>query len=457
MNKHEEQTHLPEGRFHWMPVLRAGTFKDKNNQTVTIDQSALDKIVSATNLAKEPQLVVEHPKFDEVGFGTITQLKRVGDFLFALPEKVLEKFRKAVNDGKLPGRSVTLDKNTFALKNVSFLPPDMPPAVAGLGAYYFQMENGKCEPEAHAPSVQKMEDENSVDVLKMHLCLPGIESHFARLLFDSSEGADIETGNLEFAQNEISSTPLKIIQTIFRNIKNFLTGEKSPEIAEEILPEDYFNEFFTSSPAPEKEQTSETNTSFSSNQVNTMLNESNTEKINLNTIDLSDADPQLKKAIESLQSENKALSADLKNKNVELQSANEKVSASQKEKLIGEVIRFCETDAKKKIRPPEREKYISYLLLQTEKGVLEFSAPDPEGSDTKVQLSAYDFAKEIIMQLPDFISDVELATMGTAGIAGVDNAELLAQKALEYQAAEVKAGRIISASAAVAYIKGKMR
>ena len=189
-----------------------------------------------------------------------------------------------------------------------------------------------------------------------------------------------------------------------------------------------------------------------------MLNESfNPEKIDLNTIDLNEADPQLKEAIEALQAENKSLSADLKNKDIELQSANEKVSAAQKEKLLGEVIRFCETDAGKKIRPPDREKFINYLLLQTEKGVIEFSAPDPEGGNAKVQLSAYDFAKEIIMHLPDFISDVELATISTAGIADVQNAELLAKKALEYQASEAKAGRIISASAAVAYVKSKMK
>jgi hypothetical protein len=59
------------------------------------------------------------------------------------------------------------------------------------------------------------------------------------------------------------------------------------------------------------------------------------------------------------------------------------------------------------------------------------------------------------MNLPDFINDVELATFGTAGIADAENAELLAQKALEYQAAEVKAGRTISASAAVAHVKMK--
>jgi flagellin-specific chaperone FliS len=431
-NPNAEQSGLAgQQRFNWMPVLRTGTFTDKNNQTVVIDQSALDKIVSATDLTSEPQIVVEHPKFDEVGFGTIVQLKRAGNFLFALPGKVLEKFKKAVNDGKLPGRSVTLDKNTFTLKNVSFLPPDMPPAVTGLGAYSFQeMDDGKCL---------------MVDVL------PGVESHFA----------DIETGNFEFAQYEVSGSPLKNIQTIFRNLKNFLNGEKSPEIAEEILPEIYLNEVAASTPAPEEKQISGMDTSLSSNQEEIMLNEnesSNSEKVDLTTIDLSEADPQLKDAIESLQAENMELSADLKNKNIELQIANEKISAAQKEKLHRNVILFCETDAKKKIKPTDKEKFINYLLLQADKGLIEFSVPDTSGGGSEmVQLNAYDFAKEIIMRLPDFISDIEMATFDNSGITGLESAELLAQKALKYQASEGKAGRNISASAAVAYVKSKMK
>jgi hypothetical protein len=112
----------------------------------------------------------------------------------------------------------------------------------------------------------------------------------------------------------------------------------------------------------------------------------------------------------------------------------------------------------RKIKPTDKEKFINYLLLQAEKGVFEFSIPDPSGGGSeKVQLNAYDFAKGIIMRMPDFISDIEMATFDTSGINGLESAEMLAQKALEYQAVEVKAGRNISASAAVAYVKSKMK
>jgi len=124
-------------KFKWMPVLKTGTFKDKNGKVVTVKTEDLDRVIESTNLTSDPQLVVEHPKFDEVGFGAVAQLKRVGEILFALPKEVNDKFKKAVNDGKLPGRSVTLDEKTFALKNISFLPPEIKPAVAGLGDYSF--------------------------------------------------------------------------------------------------------------------------------------------------------------------------------------------------------------------------------------------------------------------------------------------------------------------------------
>lgn len=124
-------------KFKWMPILRTGTFTDKNNQTIKIDEASLDKIISSTDLKSEPQFVIEHPKEDSIGFGTISKLKRVGEFLLALPKEVNDKFKAAVNGGRLPGRSVTLDKKNYQLKNISFLPPSIPPAVDGLGVYSF--------------------------------------------------------------------------------------------------------------------------------------------------------------------------------------------------------------------------------------------------------------------------------------------------------------------------------
>jgi hypothetical protein len=445
-------------KFNWMPVLRTGTFTDKNNQTVTIDEAALDKIIAATDFTKEPQLVVEHPKFDEIGFGTIDKIKRVGGILFALPKTVLEKFKKAVNSGKLPGRSVTLDKNSYALRNISFLPPDVPPAVSGLGAYSFSEDRSQKSAVKDEPR-QRREVSNSESPLplgegqgegvKLQMALPGIESHFARLISGEPGQAD-----LEFAEYEVSSWPFKTIQIIFRSIKNYIIEKDSLEVAEQMIPEFYLSEvgnppsLIENSPLGRGEGVGFSNTNFQQN-IN-----GDTMKVDLKTIDLSKADPQLKAAIEELQADNTKLTTDLTAKNVELQTANTKITAAESEKLRNEVIQFCEgADIKKKIKPADKEKFVNFLVQLIGKPVIEFSAAD----GTKVQLNNFEFAKELVKILPDFISDSEIATGSTAGIADAENAELLAQKALEFQSAELKEGRTVSASAAVAHVKMNLK
>lgn len=369
-------------KFKWMPILRTGTFTDKNNQTVSIDEAALDKIVASTDLTKEPQLVVEHPQFDKIGFGTIEQLKRVGDYLFALPKLVEKKFKEAVNGGDLPGRSVTLDKNNFSLRNISFLPPTISPAVSGLGEYSFQeMENGK---------------------LKMEYAIPGIQSHFA----------DLETTNFEFAQYEISKYPFKTIQDILRNIKNyFIQLTKSAEEADKIIPEWLLNEVGFPPAIWEKESlTNALKNSFISN-MNFQSN-NNGDNMSIKTFDLSKIDPNLRTAIEGLNDQISTLQTDLASKDTELQSATTKLSAAERATLNNEVLQFCASDdVKLKVMPAIKDKVVNFLMGQKEKSVIEFSTSD----NTKVQLNCFDFAKELVKMLPDVVSPIELATNLNAG------------------------------------------
>jgi hypothetical protein len=402
-------------KFNWMPILRTGTFTDKNKQTVTIDEAALDKIVEQTDLTKEPQLVIEHPKFDEIGFGSVEQLKRVGDFLYALPKIVEEKFKKAVNGGKLPGRSVTLDKNNFALKNISFLPPDIPPAVSGLGVYSFS---------SHFDELSVTEE------MKLELAIPGVESHFA----------DIETSDFEFADYEVSSFPFRTIQSVLRNIKNYFIENKSLEDADKIIPEYYLEEIGNPPHIWEKPAEMKTNY-FSQNTIGDTMN-----------IELSKLDPAVRAAIETLQSENTQLKTDLDGKVVELQSVQKVITDAQKEKDRNEVLQFCEGDMKLKILPKDKENFVTALLSVKEKGVIELSAED----GTKTQFDTYEFLKEQFKLIPDKIELSEIATGETAGIKDADNAEVLAQKALEFQSAEKEAGRNVSMSAAVQYVRAKL-
>ncbi len=365
-------------KFKWMPILRTGTFTDKNKQTVTIAQNDIDKIISSTDITTEPQFVIEHPKEDSIGFGTISQLKRVGDYLFALPKEVNEKFKAIVNSGKLPGRSVTLDKNSFSLKNISFLPPEIPPAVDGLGSYAFSSE--------------VKEDDLSLAIL-----LSGEEAHFA----------DIETNNFEFAQYEVSSYPFRSIQTLLRNVKNLLIDKFGLATADNALPEYSLNDIgnpptiFTK---PDLNTGASVNPSFSSNQ-----GDKNMFKVDLSKIDLSKVDPSIKAAFEAMQNQVVTLETNLSTKDVELQAATTKLSTAERTQLRNEVLQFCECDeVKLKIKPADKEKTVNFLMAQKEKGVIEFAAPD--NPKTKIQVDAFDYAKGLIKNLPDVIELSELAT-----------------------------------------------
>lgn len=372
-------------KFNWMPILKTGTFKDKNGKVVTVNGEDLDRVVNNTDLTSEPQLVVEHPKFDEVGFGAVAQLKRVGEILFALPKEVNEKFKKAVNSGKLPGRSVTLDEKTFALKNISFLPPEIKPAVAGLGDYSFSQE------------------ENST---KLSLILPGEKSSFA----------DLETSNFEFAQYEISSWPFRNIKTLFRNLKNKWIEKFGKEEADELFPEWDIEE---TGNAPSVFEKQNINQSLSTNMFSQSINGDEMK------LDFTKLPPEVKTAFDALEAE--------KNKvTIELQTATTKLTDVEKERLHNEVLQFCESDeVKLKIKPADKEKVVNLLMTLKEKGVIEFSSTS-SGTTSKVEFNAFDFTKELIKNLPDVVELSEVATKSKAGDVNISEEVKLGREIAEF-------------------------
>jgi hypothetical protein len=368
--------------FNWMPILKTGTFTAKNGKKVTFQESDLDKIVSNTDLTTEPQFVVEHPRYDKLGFGTISELKRIGNYLFALPKHVEEKFKNAVNSGELPGRSVSIDDTNFGLSSIGFLPKEISPAVDGLGSYAFSSENTEA---------------------KLLLILPGTESHFA----------EIENDRYEFSlQHEVSQWPFKNIKGILRNLKNLLIEKFSKEEADQVIPEFDLEEtgnpptiFNTPDPKPIK---NDTQIQYSTNTNGDKM------KIDLSKFDLSKIPQEIKNLLEAMKEEVISLEANLTSTKTELQSATTKISAAEMTKNRTEVLQFCESEEMKlRILPAEKEKTIQMLLAAKEKGVLEFSSGDAAG--TKIQLNAYEHLKETLKQLPVKIELQEFAIKEKTG------------------------------------------
>jgi len=450
-----------------MPILKTGTFRARNGKQVTFDEAALDRIIQNTDLSKEPQFVIEHPFYDKIGFGTIAALKRVGKYLFALPKQVDEKFKNAVNSGELPGRSVSIDENTFALNHIGFLPKEIKPAVDGLGAYTFSSDN---------------------NTIKLSFELQGTESHFAEISTDKYEFADSneekkkaqiarsikynigikDNGNLtkpaeyenidddEFAdpvnyKYPIDAEHIKAALSYWGMDKNRdgYTEEEIKIITKRILTaakkygievdkskwefaqyeisrwpfmtiknlfrnlKNAWIEKFGKEEADklfneyDLEGVGATPEIFVKSDPETEINNqfSTNKKGEQMKIDLSKLDPELSALIKQLEAE----LAQTKN---ELQNAKINLSAAEAEKNRNEVLSFCESaEMKLKILPSEKEKIVNLLLAVKEKGNLEFSNPD---NNTKIQFNAYEYLKELLKHLPDKIELSEMATNKSA-------------------------------------------
>lgn len=362
-------------KFKWMAIGKVGNWTDKNNTAVKIDEKYLDEVVANTK-PEDVKFVIEHPKYDKIGFGKTGALKRVGDLLFALPKEVNEDFKNAVNKGELPGRSMTINRATKKLLNISFLPPEIDPAIDGLGAYSFS---------------SAIKDEN-LDVFILQAPLPNDESHFAEI--DSAAGGD----KIEFAQYEVSSWPFRTIKDLFRNIKDFFIEQYDLETANKILSNYAIDEVGNAPHIWEKQTSPYVTNSFSKNNQE--------EKMDLSKVDLTKVDPNVKAAIEALNAENQKLKTDYDSKVVELQSAQTTITKAESEKIEAEVLQFCSSEKiAKKILPADQKKAVRFLTAQKEKSVLEFSSADGK----KENFDAFEFAKQLIEKLPDAIDTTELA------------------------------------------------
>jgi hypothetical protein len=360
-----------------MAIGKVGKWTDKNNQSVSIDEKYLDEVVSNTN-PEDVKFVIEHPKYNKIGFGKTSALKRVGELLFALPKEVNEDFKNAVNAGELPGRSMTINKATKKLLDISFLPPEIDPAIDGLGAYSFQ-----------SSIASSSED---VEVFYLQSGLQDNESHFA----------EVDNDLIQFAQAEMSGYGWSRIKDLAANLREFILVKFGKEEADQVVSRNMINDLDTPPRIFIKDEPKITN-SFSKNK--------NEEEMDLSKIDLYKVDPNIKAALESLNAENQKLKTDYDAKNVELQAATATITKAESEKIEAEVLQFCSSEKiARKILPAKKDRAVRFLTAQKEKGVLEFSLADGK----KENFDAFEFAKELIENLPDAIDTNEFASSKTA-------------------------------------------
>jgi hypothetical protein len=341
-------------KFNWMPILRTGTFTDRNKQTVSITKEDLDGIVEKYNPSKsKANFVIEHPSFDEIGFGHPGKLKRVGDVLLALPEKVNEKFKSMVNSGKLPHRSVTLSKADKTLKNISFLPPKVKPAVSGLGGYEFA-----------SPADDEM--------------LFEFEAASEEWNF-----ASVDDNDIEFAQYEVSRWPFNSIERMFRRFKNFIITEKGLDTADKMFPEYEIEE--AGNPPHVWEKPDPLTNQFSKPKDENNMTPEEIQKLQKKA-----------EAADQLEAANAKLKTDL-------ELAQGKLTANEEQNILKSHIEFCESDDVKNRVLPANKMKVAHTLAAIDKAftgdnnVIEFS----EG-DNKMEVKPLEMVKELIKQLPEF-------------------------------------------------------
>lgn len=116
----------------WIEVLKAGTFKAKNGQDVTITDSDLDAIAAANpSKDRKAPLVFGHPTDDQPAFGWLDGVKRAGGVLLASFSEVPDVVKNLVKDGYYRKVSLSLMPDKKTIRHVGLLGA-VQPAVPGL-------------------------------------------------------------------------------------------------------------------------------------------------------------------------------------------------------------------------------------------------------------------------------------------------------------------------------------
>jgi hypothetical protein len=132
----------------------------------------------------------------------------------------------------------------------------------------------------------------------------------------------------------------------------------------------------------------------------------------------------------------------------ELKTAQDSAALAGLKKGFAE---FLETpEMQKRIPEGGRESTINQLVALSAAPAVEFG----EG-DAKKSISAVESYKQQLKTLPEVVAFGELATKANASDTTVNGltAEVLSQKAVEFQESEAKSGRTVSMTSAVAHIK----
>jgi len=387
----------------WWGIFRTGSFTDMNGKRVEADEKKIDQIIESTKNFSyqndEIPIVIGHPKIDSPKWGSVNKndlikqkdKKNGWTNLLAKPKDLVKEFSEWIEKKMYNSISISL-RPDWSIKHIGFLGAT-PPAVTGL------------------PSVYLSEDDDQ----------------------------EINFQFSEFARFEISSYPFRKISELLRGIKNYMIEQKGADYANGVMPEGLFDNL---DEAPRVFQISEDTavTSFSEDKnSNNNKNKSEDEM----------------KTTEELESKVTELSETLEVEKTEKQKLAEENARLKAEQLKNEIKSFCESAEMRNKITPALQPIVEGIYIQLAEGEeLQFS--EGEGDDKKeVKLSAVEGLKKVLASLPDAVEFGEKTNKENAAKDTTDmgNADAIAKKALAFVESERQAGRTISISAAVKYVK----
>lgn len=138
----DRHAHDFAGLSDWIEVFRAGTHVDSKGKQVSFSVGDLDQMVTNVALGKPPA-VLGHPKHNDPAYGWAT-LKREGESLFAKFDDVNPAFEAGVKTGAYRNRSVSVvhdQTRGWRVRHVGWLGA-APPAIDGLKPVDFAAADG---------------------------------------------------------------------------------------------------------------------------------------------------------------------------------------------------------------------------------------------------------------------------------------------------------------------------
>ncbi len=171
----------------WIPFFRTGAQTDSLGREKLWTNEEIDFTINNYNNLKEEEqrpIVIGHPTENIPIVGYIQKIKRINDTLFALPGLVAESFKKLVNEGEFPERSISFNMDG-TVNHFGFLPKGIKGAVKNLGTYSFSQEKSDCCNysfiDDDTDTIEELEETNENDILRIEAELEVINNQIEKL------------------------------------------------------------------------------------------------------------------------------------------------------------------------------------------------------------------------------------------------------------------------------------